>query len=329
MGQTFKPSKHVSHDLLQQAAEWFALLQSGSATDQERKDWQHWLSSNDLHQQAWQKVEHISHRFNDLPIETSRVVLEQSTKSGISRRSILKSLAFVFITTGAGWQWLRHQYWDAQYRTARGEIRQFIAEDGSKIWLNTDSSVDVLYTLTTRQITLRRGEIYIETAQDTATHLIRKKRPLIVDTQFGSIQALGTRFSVRDKEDKIVVSVMEGEIKAQLSNQTQARRIKAGQQITFNQNSFSSLSQQEQEPSSPSPWIKGVIIADNMRLADFIDELNRYHKGRISYDYTAANLRLVGAYPVDDVDRILTALESSLPITISRTTPFWISIQAK
>jgi transmembrane sensor len=326
MGQTVKPSKHVNHDLLQQAAEWFALLQSGSATDQERKDWQHWLSSNDLHQQAWQKVEHISHRFNDLPIETSRVVLD---KSAISRRSILKSLAFVFITTGAGWQWLRHQNWDAQYRTARGEIHQFTAEDGSKIWLNTDGSVDVLYTLTTRKITLRRGEIYIETAADITTHLIRKKRPLIVDTQFGSIQALGTRFSVRDKENQIVVSVMEGEVKAQLSNQTQARRIKAGQQITFNQNSFSSISQQEQEPSSPSPWIKGVILADNMRLADFIDELNRYHKGRISYDPTIANLRLVGAYPVEDVDRILTALENSLPIIVSRTTPLRINIQAK
>ncbi|PHS24655.1 MAG: hypothetical protein COA83_07365 [Methylophaga sp.] len=43
----------------------------------------------------------------------------------------------------------------------------------------------------------------------------------------------------------------------------------------------------QQEPSSSSPWVKGVIIADNMRLADFIDELNRYYKGRIFYDYTA------------------------------------------
>ncbi len=327
MEQTFKNSNDLNHDLLQQAAEWFALLQSESVTDQQRKDWQYWLSSNELHQQAWQKVEHISHRFNDLPIETSRIVLNESTTSVFSRRNILKSLAVVFISTGAGWQWVRHQYWDAQYRTARGEIRQFTAEDGSKIWLNTDSDVDVLYTLTTRQITLLRGEIYIETAQDTTTHLIRKKRPLIVDTKFGSIQALGTRFSVRDKENKTVVSVMEGVVKAQLSNQIQARQIKAGQQISFNQNSFSSISQQE--PSSSSPWVKGVIIADNMRLADFIDELNRYYKGRISYDYTVENLRLVGAYPIDDVDRILMALEDSLPITINRTTPLRISIQAK
>lgn len=320
-------AKKISHNFLQQAAEWFAVIQSGSVTDQERKDWKHWLSLSDNHLQAWHKVENISHRFDDLPVAASRAALDSPAKSGISRRQILKVLAVAFVSTGVVWQVARQQHWAAQYRTARGEIRQINLEDGSKIWVNTNSAVDVAYTENTRQIILHSGEIYIETAADIAPYLTERKRPLVVDTKFGRLYALGTRFSVRDSEDAITLKVMQGAVEVNLKNQRKTRRVDAGQQVSFGQHAIKPTSQLES--SSSSPWIKGMILADNMRLDDFVDELNRYHKGYLSVDASAADLRLVGAYPVDDVDRILVALEDSLPITVSRTLPWWVSIKAK
>ncbi|MEY8195168.1 MAG: FecR domain-containing protein [Cycloclasticus sp.] len=326
MEQAFNNNKNINHDLLQQAAEWFSVLQSDAVTEQERQDWQNWLSSDELHRDAWRKVENISHRFTDLPISTAQVVLDPANKSAISRRTVLKSLAFACISTGSLWQLARHQYWDAQYRTAYGEIRQINLDDGAKVWLNTNSAIDVVYTATSRQIILHSGEIHIETAVDIAPYTGSKKRSMLVETKFGRLRALGTKFNVRDNQEHIVLSVTEGAVEVVLKDQAQTKRVDTGQQVAFTLNSIQPVSQ---DRATKPVWTKGVILADNMRLDDFIDELNRYFRGHLSYDSAAASMRLVGAYPVNDIDRVLVALEKSLPLTINRALPWWVRIEAK
>lgn len=314
-------------ELLQQAAQWFAVMQSESVTEQERKAWQHWLSSSEQHHQAWQKVESISHRFIDLPVAASRAALDSSAKSAITRRQALKTFAFFFVSSGIVWQVARQRHWDAQYRTARGEIRQLDLDDGSRLWLNTASAVDVTFSPTLRQIVLHSGELYIETAADTR----KRKRPLVVDTRFGRLQALGTRFNVRQGEDRTLLSVMQAAVEIRLKHNAsnvhpQVKRVKSGQQVSFNANTLQPV---VSLASSSSAWIKGVIVADNMRLDDFINELNRYHKGHLGYHPAVAGLRLVGAYPVNDVERILAALEQSHPVTIHRILPWWVTIKVR
>ena len=312
-----------SVELLQQAAEWFAVMGDETVSESEKNDWQQWLNHSDQNKQAWRKVEEIDRQFNGLPLVASRAALSTSKKSQISRRHALKVLGFSFVACGSLWQVARSQQWNAQYSTVRGEISQFTLEDGSQLWLNTNSAVDVVYSSTLRRIILHSGEIYIETAQDTLVN----KRPLVVDTEMSRLKALGTRFNVREYENKTLLSVSEGAVEIGLKTSSDehfnTQQIDAGQQAYFNENNIEAASELE-----PLSWTKGSILANNMRLDDFVDELNRYYNGHLSLDPVVADLRLVGAYPVNDIERIFSALEKTLPVTVSHTLPWWVRIQA-
>jgi len=58
--------------VLQQAAEWFALLQSGSVSASERRAWAAWLEQPE-HAQAWAKVERISGQFQPLTNDKGQI----------------------------------------------------------------------------------------------------------------------------------------------------------------------------------------------------------------------------------------------------------------
>lgn len=313
-----KPLGRIDQERLQQAAEWFALLQSGAVSDAERQGWRNWLSADEENDEAWRQVENISKRFRGLPTKPARAALRSE---GITRRQTLKALALVFMVGGAGWQLARQQRWSAQYQTGRGEIRQFTLADGTQLWLNTNSAVDVKYSDSLREIILLEGELYVETAKD----INGQNRPLVVDTELGRLQALGTRFAVRDYGESTRLSVEQGAVQVQLkklaATGVQEKRVYAGQQLDFSATQIGPLTALQ-----PQAWRWGTIVADNMRLDDFIDELNRYHYHYLNVDPTVADLRLVGAYPVVDVDRILLALEQTLPISVHHTLPWWVKI---
>ena len=63
--------------------------------------------------------------------------------------------------------------------------------DGSQLWLNTNTVVNIDFTHQQRSVWFRSGEIYIETSKTNHT------APLVVHTSMGTVRALGTRFGVR------------------------------------------------------------------------------------------------------------------------------------
>ncbi|MDT1842254.1 iron dicitrate transport regulator FecR, partial [Acinetobacter baumannii] len=92
----------------------------------------------------------------------------------------------------------------ADHRTAPGQRLAVELEDGSRLLLNTRSAVDVRFDAGQRLLRLRAGEILLESA---AMHGRRDARPLIVATEHGAVQALGTRFTVRLFDGRTVVNV--------------------------------------------------------------------------------------------------------------------------
>ena len=72
-----------------------------------------------------------------------------------------------------------------------------------------------------------------------------------------------------------------------------------------------------------------MLVADDMRLGDFLAELSRYRSGHLGWDPAVAELRLVGAFPLGDTDRILASLEESLPLRVRRTLSWWVSVEPR
>lgn len=86
----------------------------------------------------------------------------------------------------------------ADYSAAIGQYRELTLADGTRVVLNTDSAIDVLFDASQRLIRLRRGEILVHTAPDNRV----PSRPLRVTTGEGQMQALGTRFTVREHAER-------------------------------------------------------------------------------------------------------------------------------
>lgn len=303
----------IDFRVLEQAAEWFALLRSEGLAAQEHARWQAWLEARPQHRLAWQRVEAISRQFEGLA--QPQVARQALQVQGLPRRQALKLLSLLgassaLLLAGRALPW---QQWQASQRTAVGEVREARLADGSRLWLNTDSAVELFFSAGERRLALYRGELLIEAVADG--------RPLLIDTAQGRLRAAAGRFGVHERERGTQVAAYAGSIELL----SPAVRIAAGQQRLFG----SQAGAPQPLDSARQAWTRGVLQADDMRLGDFIAELGRYQQGYLGCDPRVAELRLVGAFPLAERERIFGALEASLPVRVVRRLPWWISVEPR
>ncbi|WP_370444249.1 FecR domain-containing protein [Candidatus Burkholderia verschuerenii] len=110
-----------------------------------------------------------------------------------------------------------------------GERRTITLADGTELMLDTDSAVDIRYTPSERRIRLVQGAIMIKTGHaDTAS------RRFFVDTTHGVLEALGTRFSVRQDAANTRLDVFEGAVRVEPADAPQrAIVLHAGERVRF------------------------------------------------------------------------------------------------
>ena len=309
---------NLDYQVLQAAAQWFAVLQSDTVTDDDRQAWRRWLSDPE-HDRAWQRVEQISGRFEPLSrdpfgVEASSLMQRRQP----TRRQALKTLSVVFgggvlALAGGAMPW---RSWTADQRTAVGEVRDWQLPEGSHLWLNTNSAVDVALNDQVRQLSLYRGELLLQVSHD--------RRPLLLRTAEGSVKAeAAARFSVLQRDGHTRLSVFDGAVEARPAN-GRSRMAHQGQQLDF-----TDLRIEAERPvqSGRQAWASRVLLADNLRLDEFIAEVGRYRQGYLGCDPRIAGLRVVGAYPLADTDRVLDVVASTLSLRVNRRLPWWVSLE--
>lgn len=323
----------VGFESLKQAAHWYAVLHADDVTQDDHAAWHIWLDQHPEHRIAWQHVEAVSRRFRTLQAEEGRdaavAALKAARKPNLSRRKVLNSAVAIAGVSLFGWSVWRHtplsdltMAWIADHHTGVGDIREIALPDGSRLWLNTDSAVNVDYHPALRRLQLIAGEILIQTASDSQL----PKRPFVIDTEHGRLQALGTRFTVRLNRGETYLAVFEGAVKIHTADTYISEVIAAGWQTRFTRDSVTGSQQAE---SARQTWAQGILLADNMRLEDLVTELSRYRIGYLGVAPEIADLRVMGTYPAADPDRTLAMLEEILPIRVRHTLPWWGTIEAR
>lgn len=312
---------------LETAARWFVRVSAGDMNEHERISWQNWRAADASHEYAWQQIEQVTRKFDSSALSPALGLNVLNRPASPARRKALRYIALLCVIGGVGVSGYRASNENAEYSTAKGEQRTLTLQDGSRVTLNTQTAIDVLFTETERRIILRGGEIYIETAQEVH----RAFRPLVAQSIHGSVTALGTRFSLRNDADWSYVSLFEGAVDIRSSTNSQAsQRMHAGKQTRFNEASIANptaLATMAMGHMAPH-WINGVLLIDNMPLPDFIAELSRYRPGHISCDNELAHLRISGAFPLDNTDAILDSIATSLPVQIQSFTGYWVRIKS-
>ena len=313
----------IAPAIVQQAARWMARLWSDDASDEDQAECARWRAAHPHHDLAWQRLQAFEGKLHSVPREVARHALREPAAAYLNRRRALKVLALLFPVGGMLYAARGTDAWQvamAGHGTEKGEIREFILPDGTRVMLASASAIDVRFDASERLLILRAGEILVTTAHDPS------QRPFRVQGSHGTVRALGTRFTLRQDERTSRVAVFEGAVEVRLAHAPERPvRIATGQGAVYSADIV-----QSGAPASASAaaWIKGVLVADNMRLDDLLAELSRYRPGLLRCDPAVASLSVNGVFPLRDTDRALHNLALALPVRILARTRYWVTVQA-
>ena len=320
----------LSREIALQAAEWFVLLHSGEASEADHRAFEAWRTRADVHEQAWLRALAVSQRAGSLPPALGAPALgrKQRRLGAVGRRDTVRALALLITAAPVGWlawraaPWMQ---WTSTHATATGERREWTLADGSRLVLDTASAMDVRFDDQLRRVHLNEGAVFIETAPDPQT----PPRPFVVTTGQGRVRAIGTRFVVRGVRERSEVAVLQGAVQITTRGGA-AQQLQAGQQLWFD---AMGMGRAEPADAGAAQWARGLLSADNMRLADFVAELSRYRSGWLHCDPSVADLRVTGAFQLGDADTgtdaVLANLVHLLPVQVHYRTRYWVTVAAR
>jgi transmembrane sensor len=314
--------------LLKEAADWVMALRYGGAAERDAEAFERWRRQSPAHGEAWARAEAVMGSFAQLPAGIGKNALgslQQQQQQRAGRRRSLQLLGALLVAAPAGWLAWRQvpwQEWSADIATTTGERRTLQLADGTQLVLNTATAVDIAFTATERRVHLRAGEILVTTghADPSPTH-----RPFTVQTAQGSVQALGTRFSVRQldgAQGASRVAVFEHAVQVHAYSGA-TRTLRAGEQADF---TATAVQPAVPVDASAALWEQGMLLARGMRLADVLAEMARHRSGMLRCHPAVADLQVSGAIALGDTDMALALLERSLPVRVERLTKYWVTV---
>ena len=196
------------------------------------------------------------------------------------------------------------------YATGFGEQRTCKLRDGSIVYLNTDSRVEVQFNKTNRDIWLVRGEALFVVEHDAS-------RPFIVHAGDSRIRAVGTQFDVYRRDDATTVSVVEGVVQIDAATTAKVSIAATPTRVTAGEGADVRAGQVTAHPlqnvASAASWRERRLVFTDAPLSEVAHEFNRYNRTRIRVEGGAGDrLRLTGIFDADRPQAlILYALKSN------------------
>lgn len=171
--------------------------------------------------------------------------------------------------------------------TARGNQYQLQLEDGTKVWLNSASSLrfPVAFKGAERKVELS-GEAYFEVAHNPA-----KPFKVVMDKQV--IEVLGTHFNVNGYKDEAVVrtTLLEGSLRTSIAN-GESSLIKPGEQSVLRDAHLTINRSPDVE--KVMAWKNGWFEFDQMDLESIMRQVSRWYDVDIEYEGNLPNEKYGG-----------------------------------
>ncbi|MEO4183039.1 FecR domain-containing protein [Acinetobacter pittii] len=308
--------------VLDAAADWLVLLHSGEMTALQQQQFEQWKAKKKEHQLALQQMEKFSHGLSNLAGNfPSKALVQSNQKFNLAaKRNMLLSLSGLVIV-GLSAYFIPWEKWQSDYHTKVGEIKKVSLKDGSQLIMASDCYVDVNFTQEKRQIKLIDGEIYIETAKD-AQH-----RPFIVETKNGSVEALGTQFTVhQENSEQTKVKVYKHAVAIEPENSSKRQILKQGQRAFFDEKYISkALPLDNDQPY----WTQQLLVVDQWPLQKVLDELFLYKKGTYHLAPELKNIKISGVFSLKNPEQSLETLAYSHQLELTYYSPYLLNIKKR
>ncbi|MDN6110977.1 MAG: iron dicitrate transport regulator FecR, partial [Enterobacterales bacterium] len=102
--------------------------------------------------------------------------------------------------------------------------------------------------------------------------------------------------------------------------------VEAGQQRRFD---AKTISVAEELPLAAASWEQALLSVSHWPLSQLIDELARYQSGYLSCASDAANLRVSGTFPLDNIPHAITLIARVLPIKVRYVSRYWARVSLR
>jgi transmembrane sensor len=327
--------KSVSPERLAEAGVWIARLHGDTRSRATESGFRRWLEAHPENERAFELATEVWVESEGLR-RFAPPIPSMARKPGPRwhRAFAAAAMATVLLIVGVIW----FQSWGV-IATAVGEQRQLVLDDGTRVFLNTDTQLVVKYSKEERRVELLQGEALFNVAK-------RSSWPFIVVAGERQVKALGTSFVVRRDERRLAVTLVEGKIvvspviaaedsigaddapEQSASNagsvasspqpkiaagQTETGSSKdvftltPGQRLTFGAGSAAKLDTPSVEKTIA--WRRGQVILDDTTVRTAAEEMNRYNSIKLVVaDDVPAQLLISGLFQAGDSIRFAMAV---------------------
>jgi transmembrane sensor len=322
-----------------EASEWLAKLDRGlSAEDEQALNC--WVKQSAEHREALLKLASLWDRMDSLSLLAELFPRPVRQPKTLRRYAPAIAASALFAAIVVAWQLAGTSLTrpdnvvaivDGIYETAIGEQFTVDLPDDSRLVLNTNTLVKVVYSDKQRLLILERGEMNIEVAHDA-------ERPLSVMAGQKIVQAVGTAFNVQiinDSEVELIVTAGKvlvaerGDIKGDTGMKTAGNVIKPlsdtstvvskGERVVLGARQQAIAKVSDSDISAQLSWRQGNLVFRGETLAEAVVELGRYTPVKFELvDAKLADIRIGGRFKAGDVDGLLATLKENFEIDYER-----------
>lgn len=293
-----------------EAVEWFTRLLTPPVENEELDAFEAWRRDPD-NLAAYNRVEDISRlalSLKDDPdiravaaaARTKRPVAPPSPTSqrqgrfrwtiGLAATGLLAASAIIWKTT------------QPTFQTPVGRQLTTRLSDGTRVQLNTDTALKVVFDGKVRRVELRRGEAFFDVAHDPV-------HPFIVVAGSTEVRAIGTRFDVRRDHEAVKVVLAEGRVAVTDGGGAKARwTLSPGQSVTTGK-AETRRPPARADVATATGWTEGRVRFHATPLADAVVEINRYSREKVVLGPGAPADALVnGDFPIGKPEEFVSGV---------------------
>ena len=187
---------------------------------------------------------------------------------------------------------------------ADADIQEFILPDGSEVTLAPGSRL--AYSEKSPRKTHLEGKAYFEVARDESV-------PFEITSDGVFVRVLGTKFMVDVAQSVKEVYVTEGIVLFSRSADSEGVILTKDMQASLSPDENLPVMATEPDVNSIA-WQRGSFIFENTALKEVLDILSEYYG--VSFAATDLDKQLSGEFYAEDIDLIITLIESALDVHI-------------
>lgn len=337
-----------------EAARWLARLNADNVCDDDRVLFQEWRTASPQHAAAFDRLAGAWTAFDKLGALKPEERQEQEKPTGLFSSTPLNALidgfrtfaivrpiaaysaAFsVFMLAIAPVVLTAIQFGPSQpellvFQTDVGEQETVNLADGSSVFLNTASRIEVRYGDSARDLRLLSGEAHFDVAKD-------RNRPFSVYAGDGVVRAVGTAFTVRLNDDAVEVTVTEGDVALATFSETQIgptdnqqtdnlvapaplTNLTAGHHAIFSSEVEAVDPITDGEINRRLAWRQGMLSYAGEPIGHVVNDISRYTDLKIvTADAGFEDISVSGHFKIEELDAIFDVFEVTFGLTVDRS----------